>query len=57
MGLLRAVRPWDRWIAGWGFDISKGDPDLDPELLLERSAPWWATRSWRWRSSAARCGT
>ncbi|MBN9695135.1 MAG: FAD-dependent monooxygenase [Zoogloea sp.] len=36
MGLLRAVRPWDRWIAGWGFDISRGDPDLSPELLLER---------------------
>ena len=36
MGLLRAVRPWDGWIAGWGFDISKGDPDLNPELLLER---------------------
>ncbi|MDQ0618268.1 FAD-dependent monooxygenase [Arthrobacter globiformis] len=28
LGLLRAVRPWDRWIAGWGFDISQGDPDL-----------------------------
>lgn len=36
MGLLRAVRPWDRWIAGWGFDISRGDPDLSPGLLLER---------------------
>ena len=28
MGLLRAVRPWTQWIAGWGFDINKGDPDL-----------------------------
>ena len=36
MGLLRAVRPWDRWIAGWGFDISRGEPDLDPALLLDR---------------------
>lgn len=36
MGLLRAVRPWDRWIAGWGFDISRGEPDLDPTLLLDR---------------------
>jgi 2,4-dichlorophenol 6-monooxygenase len=28
MGLLRAVRPWTQWIAGWGFDINKGEPDL-----------------------------
>ena len=27
MGLLRAVRPWTQWIAGWGFDINKGEPD------------------------------
>jgi len=24
MGLLRAVRPWTQWIAGWGFDIRQG---------------------------------
>lgn len=23
LGLLRAVKPWNEWIAGWGFDISK----------------------------------
>lgn len=28
LGLLRAVRPWTQWIAGWGFDIAKGEPDL-----------------------------
>ena len=28
MGLLRAVRPWDEWIAGWGFDLAAGEPDL-----------------------------
>ncbi|MBS1129636.1 MAG: 2,4-dichlorophenol 6-monooxygenase, partial [Proteobacteria bacterium] len=28
LGLLRAVKPWTQWIAGWGFDMSKGEPDL-----------------------------
>lgn len=36
MGLLRAVRPWDEWIAGWGFDIAAGEPDLSPENALAR---------------------
>tara|TARA_R110002096_G_scaffold365345_4_gene558739 strand:+ start:3340 stop:4431 length:1092 start_codon:yes stop_codon:yes gene_type:complete len=33
LGLLRAVRPWDKWIAGWGFDMSKGEPDLSEEVM------------------------
>jgi 2,4-dichlorophenol 6-monooxygenase len=36
MGLLRAVVPWTRWIAGWGFDISKGEPDTSPEFVSTR---------------------
>jgi 2,4-dichlorophenol 6-monooxygenase len=36
LGLLRAVRPWDQWIAGWGFDISQGDPDLGFETARTR---------------------
>lgn len=36
MGLLRAVKPWTHWIAGWGFDISKGDPDLSEETILSQ---------------------
>ncbi len=36
MGLLRAVTPWTRWIAGWGFDISKGDPNLSDEFVINR---------------------
>ncbi len=35
MGLLRAVRPWTQWIAGWGFDISKGDPDLRESTIRD----------------------
>ncbi|MGX7006087.1 FAD-dependent oxidoreductase [Caballeronia sp. KNU42] len=34
LGLLRAVKPWTQWIAGWGFDISKGEPDLSEETVL-----------------------
>ncbi|MGC2938816.1 MULTISPECIES: FAD-dependent monooxygenase [unclassified Brevibacterium] len=36
LGLLRAVHPWDHWIAGWGFDVSKGRPDLSEETARER---------------------
>lgn len=36
MGLLRAIRPWDQWIAGWGFDMAKGAPDLSPEAVLHK---------------------
>ena len=36
MGLLRAVRPWTQWIAGWGFDINKGDPDLSEKNVREK---------------------
>lgn len=36
LGLLRAVTPWKQWIAGWGFDISKGEPDLSDETILRQ---------------------
>jgi 2,4-dichlorophenol 6-monooxygenase len=36
MGLLRAVRPWNEWIGGWGFDIAKGKPDLSQENALAK---------------------
>lgn len=36
MGLLRAINPWDEWIAGWGFDHTKGDPDFSPEEILRK---------------------
>ena len=55
MGLLRAIRPWDQWIAGWGFDMAQGEPDLsdgscseriralvgDPDLQAEIGAVLW----------------
>jgi len=36
LGLLRAVQPWTHWIAGWGFDISKGEPDLSEETIRRK---------------------
>jgi 2,4-dichlorophenol 6-monooxygenase len=36
MGLLRAIKPWSQWIAGWGFDIAKGEPDLSDDVVLGR---------------------
>jgi 2,4-dichlorophenol 6-monooxygenase len=36
MGLLRAIEPWKQWIAGWGFDMSKGEPDLSDEEVLRK---------------------
>lgn len=36
MGLLRAVEPWKQWIAGWGFDMAKGEPDFSPEEIRRR---------------------
>ncbi|CAB4904225.1 unannotated protein [freshwater metagenome] len=61
MGLLRAVRPWHQWIAGWGFDMSASDPVINPEAVTERiramvgvpdlpitihwSSPWFVNQS------------
>ncbi len=36
MGLLRAIEPWTKWIAGWGFDMAKGEPDFSKEAILEK---------------------
>ncbi|MDN5856012.1 MAG: FAD-dependent monooxygenase, partial [Actinomycetia bacterium] len=36
MGLLRAIRPWHTWIAGWGYDLSGPTPDFDPESVKAR---------------------
>ncbi|MBB6407185.1 FAD-dependent monooxygenase [Arthrobacter sp. AZCC_0090] len=36
MGLLRAIRPWTKWIAGWGYDPAQGEPDFSPEAVIEK---------------------
>lgn len=35
-GLLRAVKPWTQWIAGWGIDLAKGEPDVSEEFVLKQ---------------------
>lgn len=35
-GLLRAIRPWDQWIAGWGFDKDAGEPAYTDDELIRR---------------------
>ncbi len=36
MGMLRAVRPWHSWIAGWGFDPEHGEADFSEDAILEK---------------------
>ncbi|WP_271215015.1 FAD-dependent monooxygenase, partial [Pseudonocardia halophobica] len=36
MGLLRAIKPWNQWIAGWGFDMADGVPDLRDDVVQDR---------------------
>lgn len=36
MGLLRATQRWSHWIAGWGFDINKGEPDISESSIREK---------------------
>ncbi|MFZ4718740.1 MAG: FAD-dependent monooxygenase [Ilumatobacteraceae bacterium] len=36
LGLLRAVEPWTKWIAGWGFDPAVGPGDLGDEAVAAR---------------------
>ncbi|MBO6639325.1 MAG: FAD-dependent monooxygenase [Roseitalea sp.] len=29
IGVVRMVRPWNKWLAIWGYDVEQGPPDLD----------------------------
>ena len=57
MGLLRAIRPWNEWIAGWGFDMANGEPTCPTTSCSTGSAPWSATPTCRSSWCASRCGT
>jgi len=35
-GLLRAIKPWNQWIAGWGFDKDAGEPQYTDAELKRR---------------------
>jgi 2,4-dichlorophenol 6-monooxygenase len=36
MGLMRAIRPWKQWIAGWGFNMADGEPDFSADAVKAR---------------------
>ena len=29
MGVVRMIRPWNEWLAIWGYDIAEGPPEVD----------------------------
>lgn len=35
MGVVRMVRPWNRWLAIWGYDLEAGQPNVNEETAVE----------------------
>ncbi|MEM7534535.1 MAG: FAD-dependent monooxygenase [Chloroflexota bacterium] len=35
MGLVRMVRPWNKWLIVWGYDIDAGAPEITDEYAIE----------------------
>jgi 2,4-dichlorophenol 6-monooxygenase len=35
MGLVRMVRPWNKWLIVWGYDINEAPPVVDDKLATE----------------------
>ncbi len=35
VGSIRFAEPWDRFVAYWGYDVSKGEPEVTEELSRE----------------------
>ncbi|GFE66182.1 FAD-dependent oxidoreductase [Litoreibacter roseus] len=35
IGVVRMVRPWNKWLAIWGYDVEQGPPDLDDAFATE----------------------
>ena len=34
MGVVRMVRPWNKWLIVWGYDINAGTPNLTNEMAI-----------------------
>lgn len=34
IGVVRMVRPWNRWLAIWGYDVEQGPPEVTEEFAL-----------------------
>ena len=70
MGLLRAIQPWNEWIMGWGFDISKGEPQVTEaqvrarlntfvgeevqQVEIEKVSYWYVNQTWATQYSVGR---
>lgn len=70
MGLLRAITPWNEWIMGWGFDISKGEPQVTEaqvrarlnafvgteveEVEIQKLSYWYVNQTWATEYSKGR---
>jgi len=35
IGVVRMVRPWDKWLCIWGYDVEQGPPEIDEEKGIE----------------------
>ncbi len=35
MGVVRMVRPWNKWLCIWGYDVEVGPPDVTEEMGIE----------------------
>lgn len=35
MGVVRMVRPWDKWLLIWGYDINQGPPQMTDEEAIK----------------------
>lgn len=35
IGVVRMVRPWDKWLCIWGYDIDQGPPEVDEAMGID----------------------
>ncbi len=35
IGVVRMVRPWNKWLAIWGYDVEQGPPELDNDFATK----------------------
>lgn len=34
IGVVRMVRPWNKWLAIWGYDVDQGPPDITEDFAI-----------------------
>ena len=35
MGVVRMIRPWNKWMVIWGYDINAGPPEIDDNFVID----------------------